>query len=475
MRRRGPYQLLLSLLLLCLSSAFAQEAPTKSKLLDAPDKLFNAINSKSQKFQEQITAQTEKYLAKLQKREKKLRDKLAKKDSALAKKVFGDIDGQYTALRNKLNDSNAVLRGSNDFYVGRLDSMKTALNFLQQNDLLKGTDKLQSVLKEYKDLQQKLNSTDDIKKYLQQRQQYLKEQLQNTPLAKEFRKFQKEVYYYKAQLNEYRAALEDPSKLEAKLLEVANKIPAFRKFFNKHSMLASIFRLPSVDDPASTSIAGLQTRASVQQYLEQRFGNSAAVRDAMQQGMQSARSELSNLKIKVNQPGGLDNDIPGFKPNTQKTKGFWKRVELGANVQSTKSNGFFPVTSDLALSAGYKLNDKSIIGLGASYKMGWGHDIRHIRITHEGVGLRSFLDWKIKGGLYASGGFEYNYQQPFNFDQQFYDFDNWQQSGLIGLSKIVSVRSKFFKKTKLQLLWDFLSYEQVPRTQPVKFRVGYAF
>ena len=51
----------------------------------------------------------------------------------------------------------------------------------------------------------------------------------------------------------------------------------------------------------------------------------------------------------------------------------------------------------------------------------------------------------------------------------------WQQSGLVGLSKILSLKTKVFKKTKLQLLWDFLCYEQVPRGQPIKFRIGYNF
>ena len=51
----------------------------------------------------------------------------------------------------------------------------------------------------------------------------------------------------------------------------------------------------------------------------------------------------------------------------------------------------------------------------------------------------------------------------------------WQQSGLIGLSKVLSLKTKFFKKTKLQLLWDFLSYQQVPATKPFLFRIGYTF
>jgi hypothetical protein len=174
-------------------------------------------------------------------------------------------------------------------------------------------------------------------------------------------------------------------------------------------------------------------------------------------------------------------DLQGFKPNDQRTKTFWKRLEYGTNFQTTKSN-FFPVTTDIALSVGYKLNNKSTIGIGASYKLGWGENIKHISITQQGVGLRSFLDVKIKGSFYASGGFEYNYQ-PLSPEVitnvaslgKWQDPTAWTRSGLIGISKIVSIKSKFFKKTKVQLLWDFLSYQQVPRIQPVKFRVGYNF
>ena len=62
------------------------------------------------------------------------------------------------------------------------------------------------------------------------------------------------------------------------------------------------------------------------------------------------------------------------------------------------------------MSVGYKLTDKSVVGVGASYKMGWGKDIKNIVISTQGLGLRSYMDVKLKGSFYASGGFEYNYQ-----------------------------------------------------------------
>ena len=177
--------------------------------------------------------------------------------------------------------------------------------------------------------------------------------------------------------------------------------------------------------------------------------------------------------------------MPNFKPNNQRTKSFWKRLEYGTNLQTAHGNYFYPTTTDMGLSVGYKLNNNSTIGIGGSYKMGWGQNIQHIALSSQGASLRSFLDTKLKGSFYVSGGFEYNYQ-PLSVTMQSTNtngsqtpplagWSDWQQSGLIGFSKIISVKTKFFKQTRLQLMWDFLSYEQVPRAQPIKFRVGYNF
>jgi hypothetical protein len=168
-------------------------------------------------------------------------------------------------------------------------------------------------------------------------------------------------------------------------------------------------------------------------------------------------------------------DMPDFKPNDQKTKTFWKRIEYGVNFQTTHNNYYFPTVTDLGLSLGYKLGHSNFVGVGASYKLGWGNGIQHVALSSHGVELRSFLEIKIKGSFSATGGFEYNYTTPFTSFQDIRQIQRWTQSGLIGISKTVSMKSRFFKQTKLQLLWDFLSYQQVPKTQPVLFRIGYNF
>jgi hypothetical protein len=85
------------------------------------------------------------------------------------------------------------------------------------------------------------------------------------------------------------------------------------------------------------------------------------------------------------------------------------------------------------------------------------------------------VDVKIKGSFFLSGGLELNHTTPFGTYQQLRHWDDWTTSGLVGITKTVSMKSRMFKKTKVQLLWDFLSYQQVPRTQAVIFRIGYIF
>jgi hypothetical protein len=68
-----------------------------------------------------------------------------------------------------------------------------------------------------------------------------------------------------------------------------------------------------------------------------------------------------------------------------------------------------------------------------------------------------------------------NYRGGFQRIAEFRERSAWQESGLIGMSKVIDVRSKILKKTKVQLLWDFLSYRQIPKPTAILFRVGYNF
>jgi hypothetical protein len=440
-----------------------------------PQQWAAAVKKKVSRLEEKLIAKSEKTLRKLQKEEEKIYKKLlASKDSAVAKLQLEQVRIRYTSLQKLLKNPATISARNVKDYVPYLDTLSSAFKFLSNQG-----GAIKDALSKVESLNGRLQQAVDVKQFIRERKEQLKQQLENLGLVKELKKFNKEAFYYAQQVKEYKEILQDPKKIEKKAMELLSKTNLFQDFMKKNSMLASLFGMPGdPNDPSyQASLAGLQTRAQVNSLIQSQIAAGGPnAQQVFQQNIQQAQSQLKQLMDKVNKWGGSSSDdiMPeGFKPNGQKTKSFLKRLEYGTNIQSQKARSIFPVTSDLGLSLGYKLNDKSVIGFGASYKMGWGSGWNNIRITHQGVGLRSFIDWKFKGSFWVSGGYEQNFRSEIRSIDQLRDQSAWQQSGLIGMSKVFEIKSKLFKKTKLQLLWDFLSYQQVPRGQPLVFRIGY--
>jgi hypothetical protein len=439
-----------------------------------PQKFATSIGKKAEKLEDKLVAKSMKVLEKMQSQEEKIYNKLlSTKDSLQAKITLTDIKTKYKTLQDKLK--NPALSGAARQYIPHLDSLTTSLKFLDQNG---NNGKIKDALSKTKSLQDKFQQAEEIKKFIKERREQLKQQLEKLGMVKQLKQINKQVYYYTAQLKEYKEVLKDPKKIEKKALELLAKTKLFQDFMAKNSMLASLFRMPGdPNDPTYiASLAGLQTRVQVNNLIQQQITAGGPNAQAQfQQNFQAAQAQLQQLKDKVLKFGGgsSDAELPDFKPNNQKTKSFLQRLEYSANMQSQNATNYFPVTSDIGLSAGYKINDKSIIGIGASYKLGWGRGWDNIRLSSQGFGIRCYIDWKLKGSFWISGGYEQNYRSAFRDFYQLKDMNSWQQSGLIGISKVISVKSKLFKKTSTKLLWDFLSYKQVPRTQPIIFRIGY--
>jgi hypothetical protein len=445
------------------------------------NKLLISLERKYQKLENIIARYNNQSLKRLQKQELKLRKKLNQKDSLSTKNAFAGSEASYASIIKKIqHPTGRINAGTLNDYLPKLDSLQTTFNFLEKaGGIIPGIsagrlNQIRVLSTQLKSLQAQVQSTADVKKFIKERKQLLKDQLDKFGMSDQLKSINKQVYYYQQQINEYKALINDPEKLEKKALSLVREVPAFKEFMAKNSFLAQLFPKPSGYGTVD-ALQGLQTRSGVQQQLTQRLGAAGAnSQQYLQQQVGQAQNELNSLKDKVNKLGGGSSDlaIPDFKPNNQKTKSFWKRIEYGLNIQSQKINALLPVTSDIVLTAGYKLNDNSTIGIGAGYKLGWGKNISNIHLTSQGVSFRSYLDIKIKGSIWISGGYEENYQHEFTKIDQLKDMNAWQHSGLIGLTKKYKIGKK---NGNLQMLWDFLSYTQVPKTQALKFRFGYSF
>lgn len=455
------------------SSSDSAGATISTKL---SDKYVNAIGGRSAEYQTAMAQNTEKYLEKLKSKELLLQKQLSKIDTGAASKLFNGTEQTYTKLENDLkNNSENVVRSCGR-YVPGIDSAMTSLKYLEQSGVAgklgSNVSQVTTAMSKVKALEDQFKKTDNVEDFIKQREAYLQQQLSSYNLPG-LQQYKQEAAYYAQTMNELKEDWDDPSRIESKAITILNKIPAFQDFMKKNSMIAGLFNIP--DDYSGAGLGGLQTRDRVQAAMQQQMGNmSAGGAQTAQQNIGDGQSALTDLRSKLNS-GSTDLAMPAGQGNNQHTKSLWKRIQYGFDMQSSKSNLYYPNQTIFTVTAGYKLTEVNTVGIGIGYTVGWGKDIQHISVTNQGIGFRSFADIKIKGSFYGSGGFEYNYAYPFQSFSQMSNSGLWQRSGLIGITKMVSIRSHLVKKTKLQLLWNFLSYYQTPKTQPIVFRVGYNF
>ena len=470
---------LLFLLLFTVTSHYC-EAQTDSvlqSLQQLPNKYLHQIDSKIDKYTNRITNKTEKTLTKLSRWENKIKTLLEKANPQVAQKLFGNNQLTFTSALEKYKNGEAIINNQRAKYNEYRDNLTTSIAYLQkQKDSIKTklVKPLNEASKKLSELEENVSSSEAMEQFIKERKKQLIElSIQYAVNGKYLQKISKESYYYAETLKNYKELFHDKKKAEQTALTILNKIPAFTKFIEQNSMLAGLFGLPG-NYGSTQSLQGLQTRSSVQNMIQSTIASGGPnAQQTIAKNMQQAQAELNKLKDKVIQAGGgtsSEIEIPDFKAKSQRSKLFFQRLEYGGNYQFIKNNSYLPSMADLAFTIGYKLSEKKVLGIGAAYKIGFGNDISHIKLTNQGVGLRSYLDMKLKKSFWVTGGYEQNYLP--RLLQTSVSGTAWQQSGLLGLTKKMKVGKK---TSNIQLLWDFLSYQQLQKTPAIKFRVGYTF
>ncbi|MBL7732305.1 MAG: hypothetical protein JNM88_14095 [Chitinophagaceae bacterium] len=357
------------------------------------------------------------------------------------------------------------------------DRLSTTIKFLDEkrSELNEKVVKPAQIAKEkMRKLNAQLDNTEAVQEFIKERKkQLIQYAMQHLGKTKYLQKINKESYYYVQTLVNYKELFDKPGKAEELAMQLLRKLNAFNKFMQENSTLSSLFGSPAGTANPNGTVGLLQSRAMVNATVQSRIRAAGAnPQQLIQQAFQQAQAEVNKLKQKALQwnNNGKDFELPNFKPNTQKTKTLKQRLEFMAGIQTVRHNRYFPANADMSFSAGYKPSDKMIIGLGVSYKVGLGNSISQIKISHQGVGLRSFIDWKIKGGFYLSGGYEQNYFSEIRRIQQLQDLSGWKGSALAGLSKKYNMGKK--RKGEMKILYDFFSQTKSPRTSPILFRIG---
>jgi hypothetical protein len=480
----GLFRLVTFLLILiaCSSPSKAQTDSTIESLQQLPFQYITQLDNKIDKYSNRISSKTKKTLERLSKWERKIHQLIKKADPATAERLFGNNQTTFTTLLQKLQEGKLIAENYQAKYDAYRDKLTTNLKYLQQQkDNVKN-----KIVKPVTEASQKLTTLENNVKNSEVLEQFIKERkrllidqcVQYIGKSKYLSKINTESYYYVETLRNYKTLFSDSKKAEQTALTILNKIPAFSKFMQENSMLASLFGSPTSNGGGTmASLAGLQTRASVTALIQNHIaaGGSGA-REIIQQNIQQAQGELNKLKDKIQKAGGSSShmEIPDFKINPEKSKTFLQRISLGTDISFTKNNALLPSSANFALSATYKFSAKKEMGLGVAYRAGLG-SINRIQITHQGLGFRSFASIKFKKNFWITGGWEANHNAGFKNIEQLKNYNLWQQSMLVGIEKKINIKTKWFKSTKLQVLYDALAYKNTPVSQPVIFRAGYNF
>lgn len=446
-----------------------------------PEQYYNKVNDKADRFSQRTARYTAKALNELIRQEERIRKKLQKTDSAMASRLFTASSDSLKAFISNIQQRTGKLdHVSPKNYSSYLDSLNTSLAFMKHLNNVSGNirdiEMINTSIEKVRGLNEKVEQLRHIQDYVKERQRLLYQQLSGNGLFnKELGRINKEVHYYCQAINDYKQMLSNPARLESFVVRQLQKIPQFREFFGSNSQLSSLFAAPPAGNAANVNIiGGLQTRFAVQQSIASRgYAANVNINSIVVDQAGFAKMQLDKLKDKIKSLGGLgEKEIPDFKGNTQKTKSLWKRMEFGGNLQFAKSTYLIPTTADLAVSVGYKLNDKSSIGAGLAYKAGFSiRAFNDMKFSHQGIGLRSYIDWKLKGKFYVQGGFEHNYRAQPGIPLTA-DVHAWQQSALLGVSRKYHISKKM--NGNMQLLYDFLYKKHLLYSQPLLFRIGYS-
>lgn len=483
---RPGYSITLGLfLLMCIlcNTVVAQQPDTTVISTKQLNKYLASVNDKANKFNSGAEKYARKTLAKLLKQEEKMRRKVMKVDTALAKALFDyaiDSLNKFQSLMGIKNKIAGKVTGGE--YFAYLDSVKLSLQFLEKANVLSSSanalqQKLGSSTGMVKDIEANVENIRKIKEFVSLRKESLGDKLRQYPqYSKYIRSISKEAYYLGEKMHELQSIISSPSGIENAVVGLLRELPAFQSFIRENSQLAGLFSMtgfsamPSAGMPV---VNGIPSRSALQQSIQ---ANAPAMANnfgsLMQQQIGQAQSAVQTARNKLNAITG-EKEMPDYKTNSQKVKSFKKRLEYGFDLQFSKSNYVIPSSGDISLLVGYKLNDKSSIGVSGVYRLGMGTGWNNIRFSNMGIGFRSYMNWKIKGNFYAQGGSEWNYNTGFRNIEELKNSPLWQQSAMLGIAKKYRVSKKL--KGNVQVLYDFLHRQHVPITQPVIFRFGCNF
>jgi hypothetical protein len=435
-------------------------------------KYLNRTSKKLVRYDDDLKGKSLSKLKVVRKVESKIFKQMNAMDSLFAKEVYADVFNKYDAFEKSLESDSAISAVMFGGKVRYLDSLNATLQFLrtiypESGKIFSEINRLQLQLDK---INSRFSHIRKFQEFISQRRAYLRQHTSKFN-PKNLLELNKEVYYYSSGIKTYKGLLSNPARIERIAIDAIKGNAEFHQFFINPSI--SSF-LNSNRSSTGNVVPGLQYRMVVQNVVQSKFPKIKGVNSSFLRKYDLSKQKSQAQKMMSSGQDAFNNPIekPDFKVNSQKGKPFFTRIEYSVSMQFGNVIRNQPTMADIGLNAAYKVNDKSLIGLGSSYRLGLGKGIAHINLSHQGFTLRSFIEWKVYGNFSLYGGMEKLYFPKLS-ESNINIYNTWQNSGLLGLSKKYRVNAQL--KGKIQLMYDFFSSSGVPIRNPIVFRTGLSF
>ena len=454
------------------SSAVAQEEQPE---VYVQGKKYLDINIRAkEKCSERISHQQQKLLKKLKKKEKRYAARLKRKDSAAYVRYQKQPYTYDSLSKLQTNDSATIFKRAATRSNRTIDSLKGIKKFCEDKAHVTGEGKGNGLeayddrLAKLKNEQAKQNSINEL---IQQRTNALKNLSGNSKTkVKGLTGIQKQVFYSKGKMTAFTQISDEPHKAEEKALEFLQGQEGFEDYLKGDNGMQGL----AGKSPQQLNSMGIQTRAMVENQLKERFGNNLSGLgnnmnsqikqfDKHTKSIQKAKSTVRSAKQTRRSISKYRNlQKPAFKINPMRSLPLSKRIEKQFNYQTTRPTpAGAPAIFHLSGMLGFKHTPSLTYGAGIATATGLGQSWSTVKFTFEGIGLRTFAEWKWQYGFGAYAGYERMYKQAaFTSKQETTPTPNlsphntrtYNESILIGITKTYRINDKW--NGGIQVLYD---------------------
>ncbi len=467
------------ILFLITSTAQAQEESEVlyqgKRYLDLNIRSINKLNERNQRLQQRL-------LNKLARKEHRYLQQLKRKDS-IAYNNLQQHGSSYDSIRTL--SKNGTSTKQKGFSNSSIDSLQRIATFLQNKSAGINNVNLAGYSNQLQSVGAQANQNHYIWGLIEQRANNLR----NTgKAASRLTGMNKQLFYAREKMKVFKGLSNEPSKAEDFALETLQGEQGFEQCLhpnNPNSMASLAAKGASVSDLEKM---GYPTKRQLTASLQNKFGNSlGGMQQKMSSQMQDYMSEVKKLQTAkstvLQTKTSLSNlrkpKKPEFRINPMRGLPFAQRIEKQFNWQTNRSTfDGKPAMLQASVMAGFRHTPKLSYGIGIATSIGLGQNWNNLRLSFQGLGLRTYVNWQLIYGVGLYAGYERMYKQATFTDTKqatqeliptTHNTGAYYESVLAGLTKTYSINNKW--NGSLQVLYDVWWKEKGLRS-PIVLRIA---